>query len=122
MIDPATAAKAGRLNAFLAAHASVVIAYSGGVDSAYLLAAARAALGDRALGVIADSASLPRQALKEAIELAERLGAPVEVVATGVDAAQALLTLAAVMADGPGDAAPVAFAEPVEPAPPSPIH
>ncbi len=80
--ESATAAKVERLNALLAAHAPLVIAYSGGVDSAYLLAAASAALGDRVLGVIADSASLPRQALKEALELAERLGAPIEVVAT----------------------------------------
>ena len=82
MIEPPTAAKVERLNALLAEHAPLVIAYSGGVDSAYLLAAARAALGDRALGVIADSASLPRQALKEALGLAERLAAEVEVVPT----------------------------------------
>jgi uncharacterized protein len=82
MTDPDTTAKVERLNALLAAHAPLVIAYSGGVDSAYLLAAARAALGDRALGVIADSASLPRQSLKDALELAKSLGAPVEVVAT----------------------------------------
>ena len=82
MNDPATAAKVERLDALLAGHAPLVIAYSGGVDSAYLLAAARAALGDRALGVIADSASLPRQALKDALELAEHIGARVEVVAT----------------------------------------
>jgi uncharacterized protein len=82
MTDPDTTAKVERLNALLAAHAPLVIAYSGGVDSAYLLAAARAALGDRALGVIADSASLPRQSLKDALELAQGLGAPVEVVAT----------------------------------------
>jgi uncharacterized protein len=60
----------------------MVIAYSGGVDSAYLLAAAHAVLGERALGVIADSASLPRQALKEALEVAEKIGARVEVAAT----------------------------------------
>jgi uncharacterized protein len=82
MHEPATVRKVERLNALLAAHAPLVIAYSGGVDSAYLLAAARMALGDRALGVIADSASLPRQALREALELAERLEARVEVVAT----------------------------------------
>ena len=75
MIDPATAAKVERLNALLAAHAPLVIAYSGGVDSAYLLAAAHAKLGSHMLGVIADSASLPRQALKEALEVAARIGA-----------------------------------------------
>jgi uncharacterized protein len=77
-----TTAKVERLNALLAAHAPLVIAYSGGVDSVYLLAAAHAVLGDRVLGVIADSASLPRQALKEALELARQIGARVEVVAT----------------------------------------
>jgi len=77
------ATKVARLNAQLAEHAPLVIAYSGGVDSAYLLAAAHAALGGRMLGVIADSASLPRQALADALALAERIGAPVEVVATG---------------------------------------
>jgi uncharacterized protein len=82
MKEPATAAKVERLEALLSAHAPLVIAYSGGVDSAYLLAAAREALRDRALGVIADSASLPRAALKEALALAERIGAQVEVVAT----------------------------------------
>jgi uncharacterized protein len=83
MIETATRAKVESLNSLLIAHAPLVIAYSGGVDSAYLLAAARAALGeDRALGVIADSASLPRQSLKEALDLAERLAARVEVVRT----------------------------------------
>ncbi len=53
------------------------------MDSAYLLAAAHAALGDRTLGVIADSPSLPRQALAEALDVAAGIGARVEVVATG---------------------------------------
>lgn len=60
----------------------MIIAYSGGVDSAYLLAEAHRTLGDQALGVIADSPSLPRQALADALALAEQIGAPVEVVST----------------------------------------
>ena len=44
--------------------APVMIAYSGGVDSAYLLAEAHRLLGDQMLGVIADSPSLPRQNAK----------------------------------------------------------
>ena len=59
-----------------------MIAYSGGVDSAYLLAEAHATLGEEVLGVIADSPSLPRAALAEALRLAERLGARMEVVKT----------------------------------------
>lgn len=67
----------------LLAHAPLVIAYSGGVDSACLLAMARETLGvERMLGVIADSASLPRQALADALALAKQIGAPVEVMPT----------------------------------------
>lgn len=71
------------LRDLLSAHAPLLIAYSGGVDSAYLLAEARRTLGrDAMLGVIADSASLPRKALEAALELAASLDAPVEVVPT----------------------------------------
>ena len=75
-------AKLSRLRAQLRAHAPLVIAYSGGVASAYLLAEAHATLGAQVLGVIADSPSLPRQALADALALAEKIGAPVEVVRT----------------------------------------
>lgn len=74
--------KTEQLRSILRAHAPLVIAYSGGVDSAYLLAAAHETLGEKMLGVIADSPSLPRQALAEALALAERIGAPVEVIQT----------------------------------------
>ena len=70
------------LRAQLEANAPLVIAYSGGVDSAYLLAEAHRVLGDRVLGVIADSPSLPRQALADALALAEKIGIHVEVVRT----------------------------------------
>jgi uncharacterized protein len=66
----------------LAEHAPLLVAYSGGVDSAYLLAEAHAVLGSRMLGAIADSPSLPRQALNDALALAAKIGAPVEVVTT----------------------------------------
>jgi len=75
--------KLAQLRAQLQAHAPLVIAYSGGVDSAYLLAEAHATLGSHVLGVIADSASLPRQALADALALAEKIGVRVEVVKTG---------------------------------------
>ena len=74
--------KLTHLRAQLRAHAPLVIAYSGGVDSAYLLAEAHETLDSRVLGVIADSPSLPRQALAEALALAEKIGAQVEVVRT----------------------------------------
>jgi len=82
MNETRTVEKVERLQALLEAHAPLMIAYSGGVDSAYLLAAAHAVLGDRLLGVIADSASLPRESLRAALELASEIGARVEVVAT----------------------------------------
>jgi uncharacterized protein len=74
--------KIERLRLRLAGSAPLLVAYSGGVDSAYLLAEASALLGDRALGVIADSPSLPRRALAEALALASRIGARVEVLQT----------------------------------------
>ncbi len=74
--------KRDQLRAQLTTHAPLLIAYSGGVDSAYLLAEAHAALGERALGAIADSPSLPRQALADALAVAAQIGAKVEVVRT----------------------------------------
>ena len=76
-------AKLDALTASLRAHAPLLIAYSGGVDSTCLLALAHRTLGERMLGVIADSASLPRQALADALSLARDIGAPVEVIRTG---------------------------------------
>jgi uncharacterized protein len=75
-------AKRAHLREILRANAPLIIAYSGGVDSAFLLGEARRELGDRVLGVIADSPSLPRQALAEAVALARAIGAPLEVVKT----------------------------------------
>lgn len=72
--------KLAALEAILQAYAPLLIAYSGGVDSTYLLALAHRTLGGRMLGVIADSPSLPRQGLADALALARRLGAPVEVI------------------------------------------
>ena len=70
------------VSAQLTENAPLIVAYSGGVDSACLLAEAHRTLGSRVLGVIADSASLPRQALADALALAREIGAPVEVVQT----------------------------------------
>jgi len=66
----------------LRSSAPLLIAYSGGVDSAFLLAVAAETVGERCLGVIADSPSLPRQALASALELARRIGAKVEIMPT----------------------------------------
>ncbi|MEO7168221.1 MAG: ATP-dependent sacrificial sulfur transferase LarE, partial [Chthoniobacterales bacterium] len=77
-----TQAKQEALSALIRENAPLVVAYSGGVDSAFLLAAAVDAVGSHCLGVIADSPSLPRRALADALQLARQIGAQVEVVAT----------------------------------------
>lgn len=74
--------KTARLEGILRNHAPLLIAYSGGVDSACLLAVAHRVLGEKAVGVIADSPSLPRAALAGALEVAAGFGARVEVIAT----------------------------------------
>lgn len=74
--------KLTQLRAQLHAHAPLIVAYSGGVDSTCLLAEAHETLGAQALGVIADSPSLPRQALADALALAKKIGAKVEVIRT----------------------------------------
>jgi uncharacterized protein len=53
---------------------SVVVAFSGGVDSSLLAQAAYIALGDKALAVTAVSPSLPKAELDEAIDVARRIG------------------------------------------------
>ncbi len=61
---------------------SVMVAYSGGVDSAFLAGTAHRVLGSRMLAVLADSASLARRDLEQATAFAQSLGMPLEVVAT----------------------------------------
>ena len=70
------------LERILTENAPLLVAYSGGVDSTCLLAFATRALGDRVSGVIADSPSLPREGLAEALRIARTFGAAVEVLAT----------------------------------------
>jgi len=74
--------KAQRLEENLASVGSLLVAYSGGTDSAYLAYAAHRVLGDRMLAVIADSPSLPRKELADAMAFAERYGIPVRVLQT----------------------------------------
>src|SRR5580658_1667865 len=75
-------AKLRELRALLKGIGPLLVAYSGGVDSTFLLAEASGILGDRALGVIADSPSLPRSALASALATAKGFGANVEVIST----------------------------------------
>ena len=77
-----TEARHQALRERLAGYGSCVIAYSGGVDSVFLAKVAHEVLGERSLAAIADSPSLPRRELQEALEIAERFGIPVRVVET----------------------------------------
>lgn len=60
----------------------VIVAYSGGVDSAFLAWSAHEILGDDMLAVIADSPSLSRSHLEDAIAFAQEHKIPLEVVST----------------------------------------
>lgn len=74
-VDPDIAAKLSALRARLADLGSVLVCYSGGVDSAFLLAAAHAELGPRAVGMTAVSPSLAPAEHEDAIALARSIGA-----------------------------------------------
>lgn len=74
--------KLEKLRELLRSYESCVVAYSGGVDSVFLALVAHQELGERSLAAIADSPSLPRRELEEALEIAEKFRFPVRVVHT----------------------------------------
>ena len=74
--------KLDALRESLASLGSLLVAYSGGTDSAYLAYEAHRTLGDRMLAVIADSASLPRQELAAALTFAAEHGIPTHILQT----------------------------------------
>lgn len=80
--DTQLATKSLTLDAELRRLGGLLVAYSGGVDSAYLAWVAHRALGDKMLAVIADSASLARTQLADAIAFANEQGFPLEVINT----------------------------------------
>ncbi|MCX6906776.1 MAG: ATP-dependent sacrificial sulfur transferase LarE [Verrucomicrobia bacterium] len=81
-MDAQLQSKFDRLRELLRGYGSVLVAYSGGVDSAFLARVAHDTLGTKALSVIADTPSLPRRELAEALQLGEEFGFSVRVVKT----------------------------------------
>ncbi|HEX7570082.1 MAG TPA: ATP-dependent sacrificial sulfur transferase LarE [Verrucomicrobiae bacterium] len=74
--------KLEKLRTLLKSYGSCLVAYSGGVDSVFLARVAHEVLGDRALAAIADSPSLPRRELQEALDIAAQFAFPVRVIQT----------------------------------------
>lgn len=79
---PVVASKLDQLKILLGSGGRTLVAYSGGVDSVFLAKVAQDVLGDDALAVIADSPSLPRRELEEALKIAAQFGFPVRVIKT----------------------------------------
>ena len=71
----ASAPKLDHLRSLLASTGGTLVAFSGGVDSTFVLAVAREVLGERAIALTAHSPSVPASEREEARELARLLGA-----------------------------------------------
>ena len=82
LLSPEMLAKRDRLLDAIRGLDRVAVAFSGGIDSTVVAKAAFLALGDKAVAVTADSASVPRAELEDACRLAEQIGIRHRVVRT----------------------------------------
>lgn len=74
--------KLEQLQNLIRSYGSCLVAYSGGVDSAFLALVVHQVLGDKALAVISDSPSLPRREFDQAVALAKQFNFPLRIVRT----------------------------------------
>ena len=72
--DDLHALKEQRLHELLSGYESVIVAFSGGVDSAYVALSATRVLGERVLCVTADSPSYPDHHRQLALRIARECG------------------------------------------------
>jgi pyridinium-3,5-biscarboxylic acid mononucleotide sulfurtransferase len=81
-VNDALDAKSHALQKQLGGLRRVLVAYSGGVDSAFLAWAAFRQLGDNMLAVLADSPSLARSQMQDAVAFAQEQGIPLAIIQT----------------------------------------
>ena len=81
-LSDALHAKWQRLQEQLRRHGHVLVAYSGGVDSAFLAWAAYRALERNMLAVLADSPSLARTQMRDAVAFAQEQSIPLTIIQT----------------------------------------
>ncbi|HLF34156.1 MAG TPA: ATP-dependent sacrificial sulfur transferase LarE [Cyclobacteriaceae bacterium] len=74
--------KLGALQREISKYDSLIIAYSGGLDSSLLLKAATMVLGEKSMAVISDSPSIPRSELNLALQFATDIKARIRIIKT----------------------------------------
>ena len=77
-----TESKLAKLREIIRGYGSLLVAYSGGVDSALVMVVAHQELGDRALACIGVSPSFPSREMREAVVFAESMDVPYRLVNT----------------------------------------